>query len=163
MATTMTRRRKRAKGVELAETFDDREKALYDKLRPYLVDMLAAGHTVNQIARMGLSDKDNAKKALRLEKKLSAMIQHDGATKLAIYEKTQEILVAALPKAAVALSERVEAGRPDAIKLLFELSGAYTKTEKHEHSGQVEIKMTGVPRPARVESEVIEADAEELE
>lgn len=151
MPRTMTKRRKASKQRELAETMTQRDEAVMDKLRPYLVDMLAAGHTVNTIARM--ASKDDKNKALRLEKKLAQMIQHDARTKVAIYEKTQEILIAALPKAAAALAEKVESGRPEAIKLLFELSGAYQRVEKHEHSGQVEIKMTGVPRPKRVDYE----------
>lgn len=140
----------------LAE-LSERDQAVMAKLRPYLVDMLAAGHNINQIARLG--SKQDRSLARKLERKLSLMIQHDPATKMAILERTQEILVAALPKAAVALSERVESGRPDAIKLLFELSGAYVKREQHEHSGSVELKMEGVPRPKRIEADdVVEGE-----
>jgi len=64
-----------------------------------------------------------------------------------------------------ALSRRAARGRTDSIKLLFELTGFHSPRVQHDHSGEIEIKLTGMHRPPRtvdqlgppvVDAEVVE-------
>ena len=53
-----------------------------------------------------------------------------------------------LPAVTDALIRRAERGRPDAIKLMWEAMGFHNPRVQHEHSGDIEIRLT-VPRPVR--------------
>jgi hypothetical protein len=57
-----------------------------------------------------------------------------------------------------ALAGRAARGRPDAIKVLFEASGFHNPRVRHEHSGEIKIKLD-MPRPAfGSDDEVVDAD-----
>jgi len=53
-----------------------------------------------------------------------------------------------LPDVTDALIRRASRGRPDAIKLMWEAMGFHNTRVQHEHSGDIEIRLT-VPRPVR--------------
>lgn len=60
-----------------------------------------------------------------------------------------------------ALIRRAAKGRPDAIKLAYEASGFHNPRVKHDHSGEINIKLD-MPRPKQVESgEVVDAEVVE--
>lgn len=72
------------------------------------------------------------------------------------------VMVEGLEGAAEALVRRAHRGRPDAIKLLFEATGFHNPRVQHEHSGEIEIKMTAIPRPPAVDEDGV-VDAEVVE
>lgn len=62
-----------------------------------------------------------------------------------------------------ALVRRARRGRVDAAKLIFEMTGFHNPRVKHEHSGELSIKISGLPRPKAVETEdSVISDAEEV-
>lgn len=69
----------------------------------------------------------------------------------------------ALPDITDALIRRAKRGRPDAIKLAWEAMGFYNPKVKHEHSGDIEIRLT-LPRPERtgISGPTIEGQAEDI-
>ena len=76
------------------------------------------------------------------------------ATELGAHAKVEMLL--ALVPATRALGQRAARGRPDAAKLLFEATGFHNPRVKHDHSGEIKIKLE-IPRPA-FESDVVDAD-----
>lgn len=69
----------------------------------------------------------------------------------------QGIMVAGLPEVAAALVRRAKTGRPDAIKLTYESTRFWSPRQQHEHSGEIRIKLEGMPRPTPVE-DITDAD-----
>jgi hypothetical protein len=61
-------------------------------------------------------------------------------------------MILALPGITEALIKRAQRGRPDAIKLIFEASGFHNPKMQHEHSGEVDLRIVQVPRPAPVDN-----------
>lgn len=61
-----------------------------------------------------------------------------------------------------ALNRTARNGRVDAIKLAFEASGFHNPRTEVNHSGEVQITIKGLPRPAPVEDDTI-ADATVIE
>jgi hypothetical protein len=51
------------------------------------------------------------------------------------------------------LRRRASRGNPTAIRLLFEATGFHNTKVKHEHSGDITVKLEGIPRPEPVVEE----------
>lgn len=64
-----------------------------------------------------------------------------------------------------AMIRRSKRGRVDAFKFLMEMSGIHAPRVQHQHSGQVELVLTQMPRPANTNKELNEpvVDAEVVE
>lgn len=123
---------------------------------------LASGRKPTEIARR--LAKGDPEKAKHYRKKLARKTR-DPAFKQAVAEASQSTMLLGIPGAVNALVRRAHRGRPDAIKLLFEASGFHNPRVQHEHSGEVNIKLT-MPRPAAigetgiVDAEVVEEESE---
>ena len=111
--------------------------------------------------RMGYSLKDLAKKAYpsikgnkkQLRDRMDFLIRLEGllATseplQLAVSNASQANLIQSLPTVTEAVAGRAtRTGRADIVKLVFEASGSHNPHIKHEHSGDIEIKLS-MPRP----------------
>jgi len=69
------------------------------------------------------------------------------------------------PDMTAAMVRRAKRGRVDAFKFLMEMSGIHAPRVQHQHSGQVELVLTQMPRPANTNKELNESvvDAEVVE
>lgn len=75
-----------------------------------------------------------------------------------------ELMGMAIP-AAQGVGQRASRGRVDAAKLLFEMTGLHNpRVQKHEHSGEVKVTVSAMPRPKQIDSgPVVDSTAEEIE
>lgn len=115
--------------------------------------LIAKGHTVEEIVEK--LAKGDARKAKVVRFQISKMIAEDDATILALGEAARGELVMALPETAEALGRRAKKGNVPAAKLLFETSGFWSPRSTQEHTGEIQITVKGVPRPAKVEDEPV--------
>lgn len=86
------------------------------------------------------------------------MVRNDPLMQKAIVERAQAQSLAAMPAAMNAAGKRAARGRMDAVKFLGEASGIHNPRVKHEHSGEVKIKLD-MPRPMfRVDADLDDAN-----
>lgn len=122
------------------------------------------GYTQNQIARkLSSSNPARYSKNLRQVRRLLAVDQEylEIQKAVAVGHALQEF-----PAIMDALVKRGLRGRVDAIKLIMEVTGVHSPRVDHKHSGQVELVVTTVPRPANANRELDEGgvvDAEVVE
>lgn len=125
-----------------------------------LVDRLSDGESVDEIAfRLypGNTRHDKIKRR-RFRERVFKYTAEDPTLQLALTTASKAEMWLALPAVTHALIRRAVRGRPDAIKLLFEASGFHNPRVKHEHSGDINIKLS-IPRPTPVD--IPEADVVE--
>jgi hypothetical protein len=122
--------------------------------------LVGDGRTPEDIA--GALHPNNRKEMRKMRRYIEGLLADNLDTQMAVARKGRSILIAALPEASRALARRAAKGNPQAVKLLFEASGFHNPRIKHDHSGQVEIVVKGLPRPQDslpepvVDAEVVE-------
>lgn len=130
-------------------------------------ELLAKGWTGSEIARKLAPNDARRRKVIRGQVARVAEADREYQEREAMLAR--QTLTEGLDGAAQALVKRAHRGRPDAIKLLFEAHGFHNPKVKHEHSGDIEIRLA-MPRPAPVdnpalasgpEPEVVDADVVE--
>lgn len=133
-------------------------------LQTRLASYLADGMTYSELAeKLAKGDK---RKARQWRHKLRRWAATDDYFREILIVAAQAEMVMALQPATQALARRAARGNPQAIKLLFEATGFHNPKVKHEHSGEVKVKLevggqvSAAPRPAPVEDVV---DAEVVE
>jgi hypothetical protein len=67
-------------------------------------------------------------------------------------KQANAILILNLPQATQALARRAGRGRPDAIKLAYEVTGFHNPKVQHEHSGDISISINSMSRPPKTET-----------
>jgi hypothetical protein len=106
--------------------------------------LLEKGYTPPQIA------KAMAKRGMGTEKTIRRQAQKlAGQEKGFLFGQLSEVRgmgLTAAPDAMNGLIRRARAGRPDAVKLLFEVTGIHNPKMQHEHSGDISIRLE-LPRP----------------
>lgn len=122
--------------------------------------LVANGMRPNEIAKeLAPEDKDRQKS---LRKKIWRLLRDEPSTMADLISKEANVtMMIGLGPATHALTRRAAKGRPDAIKLLYEASGFHNPRVKHEHSGDININLNAMPRPARVvedDDDVVEAE-----
>jgi hypothetical protein len=122
--------------------------AIFDGLKP------------GEIARKMAPDDPKRRKVIR--RRVRAMVKSDPVFQNYIGELAKGHLIMSLGTAVRGLERAAGRGRSDAIKLLFEATGFHATKTKHEHSGSIEVKVSGVPRPEPVVEEPV-PDAEVVE
>lgn len=120
-----------------------------------IVDYLADGLEYRELAeKMG---RGNETKARKWRMKIRSWAAADPFFQQSLALATTAELNLGLPLTGRALVRRARKGYVPAIKLLFEASGFYRPTEKHEHSGEIKITVQGMARPPEVEDQVVDA------
>jgi hypothetical protein len=117
---------------------------------------MAKGERPMDIARK-LHPHDS-KARLRTYMKIRRLALKDQRVLERINEDLQIEMMVGLVPATQALVTRASRGRPDAIKLLYEASGFHNPRVKHDHSGEIQIKLV-MPRP-KFDADATVADAE---
>jgi hypothetical protein len=128
-----------------------------------LIWHLSEGRGAAQIARRIAPDDRKAQK--RLRKRLRRIIANDPRIEAGVREEAQSVLMAGLIPITRALIKRMKrTGRADGAKLIFEATGFHNPRVKHEHSGEISVKIASMPRPQDVEGEAEEVqDADVVE
>jgi len=131
-----------------------------DAFRLRLAEYIFKGIRPAKIARRLSSDPV---KQRRLYRRIRRMVRNDPELRSAVLARTQEEFLFNIGPITERLNQRARAlGKPDSVKLVYEASGFHNPRVKHEHGGQVEIKLT-IPRPeipkAVGNAEVVEAEA----
>lgn len=121
-----------------------------------IAERLIAGETPYQMARRVHPHDRNAMRRLRYN--IERRILSDNRIASKVHAGSQLTLLAGLGPASIALMNRAARGRPDAIKLLYEATGFHNPRVKHEHSGDIKIKLE-MPRP-KFDADATVADAE---
>lgn len=132
----------------MARTPTKTEPKSLSKGQEALLRALERGERPPEIAkRLYPNDKRKAKK---LRSRLWYKLRHDIDLQKAIVERGQANLMLGIIPATVGLSSR--AGRKtDAAKYVLEATGVHNPKVKHEHSGEISIKLD-IPRPKFVDA-----------
>lgn len=89
------------------------------------------------------------------------MLAHDPLLAQAIVMRAQSNLLMAVPGTTTAVAKRAQRGRMDAARTVLEATGVHNPRVKHEHSGEVKIKLD-MPRPSfrsvDADGEIVDAD-----
>jgi hypothetical protein len=128
-----------------------------DRFRSAVADLAAQGKTPPEIARALAPNDPKRRKTLRSRIWALAYRERDFAAR--VQERVFGKMLFGLGPATDGLVARASRGRPDAIKLLYEASGFHNPRVKHEHSGDIKIKLE-MPRP---EGKTVEAEVEEIQ
>jgi hypothetical protein len=124
-----------------------------------VVELLAKGVRPPQIAKK-LYPKD-AKKRKAARRKLWSMVYADRDLQARVAARAQaEMLVDLIPMTRALTTRAKHTGKPDAVKLAAEMVGFHTPKQKHEHSGEVKIKLD-MPRPKSIDADgedIVDAD-----
>jgi hypothetical protein len=118
-----------------------------------MVDHLAKGIELDDLVKKVYppgafkNPKTTARRRRLLRRRILNMIATSEEIQGYIANQSKAIMMAALPAVSQRLADRaIRRGEPQAVKLLFEATGFYNPRVKHEHSGDIEIKLT-MPRP----------------
>lgn len=115
-----------------------------DEFRDALAQRIHMGHKPADIARSMAPGDKTRQKVIRT--RVRRMIQRDPDLQRRVGELAQAELVMGLGKASRGLVRAAGRGRSDAVKLLFEATSFHTPRQKHEHSGEIKVKLD-IPRP----------------
>jgi hypothetical protein len=106
--------------------------------------LLAQGIRHTEIAkRLGRGDKE---KIRYWRKRIRNWAYDSDRFQQMVAREAKGELTLGLGKATQGLIRRAGAGRPDAVKLLFEAQGFHNPKMQHEHSGDISIRLE-LPRP----------------
>lgn len=119
--------------------------------RAKIIRLLQRGRTVDEIVEK-LAGSD-PKKAKIVRFQISQLVANNEATQLALGAAAKGELIMALPEATAALARRASKGNVQAIKLLYEASGFWSPRTTTEHTGEIQISVKGLERPAPVHDE----------
>lgn len=142
-----------------ATTSQNAETPAETRLLDALSEALHTGKRPAEIARH-LAPNDPVRRKYWRDK-IDRTLKHDDrlALRLAGNARVEHLL--GIGPASRSLARKARAGRVDAIKLLFEVSGLHNPRVSHEHSGEVNIKVT-MPRPdfksTQAQEPVVDAD-----
>lgn len=118
--------------------------------REAIAELIFLGHQPHEIAKMVYPEDEVKRK--RLRNKLRRWVREDADFHARVAARAHGEMVVGLGPSVRALVRRASRGNPQALKLLFEASGFHNPKMKHEHSGEVKIKLE-MPRPPVVEDE----------
>lgn len=127
------------------------------RFKELIAEQIALGKRPHQIARQIYPD--NRSKRAVLSRRIWTMASDDGEFHAMVARRARAEMLFGLGPATKALAGRAGRGRVDAIKLLFEASGFHNTHIKHDHSGEIKVKLD-IPRPT-FDADV--ADAEVVE
>lgn len=118
------------------------------KFEAKVLELLSEGLRPPEVAKvLAKGDKQMAK---RLRLRIWRMVRSDAQFQRSMMERAQAEAVVGVVPASRGLAKR--AGRKtDAAKLLFEMTGLHNNKVKHEHSGEISIKLD-IPRPKFVDA-----------
>lgn len=134
------------------------EPAYKTKLRPHIIDLVVKGKDVAPTLARKIT-KDPARQKL-WRRRIRELVATDPEILQAIHQATHYELAQALPAVTRRMNKRAKAtGRMPEVKLAYEASGFHNPRVKHEHSGDITIKLD-IPRPAPVPNEEEVVDAE---
>lgn len=117
-----------------------------DKFAEAVAEGLAKGMTGPQIAKkLAKGDDKLAKKYRRRIRNMA--YREQGRLKEAVAARAAGDLLMGVPGTVNAVVRRAQRGRMDAAKTVLEATGVHNPRVKHEHSGDITVKVD-VPRPS---------------
>lgn len=122
------------------------------------VEMIADGHNHRELAKkLGKGDPAKTKYWRQRFRDLNWAV-------IAIASTDAQITASAgIVPVMDAVVKRAKRGRIDAAKVVFEVTGFHNPRVQHEHSGEIEVKITGLNRPSTVETQDSVVDATVVE
>lgn len=132
-----------------------------DRYVETLVRQMAAGIHPREIARKMYPNPADKAKRWSLYAKLKRLALDDHRVANGIAQDARLELMVGLTPTVAAMAQRGARGRVDAGKLIMEASGFHNPKVKHEHSGEIKVKLE-MPRPD-FNHEVPDADVVEEE
>lgn len=109
-----------------------------------IADHIADGKTPGQIAAKMYPHDAERRKIWR--NKIRRMMYEDPRMAIAVGQRAKGELIAGLGPTTRAVVNRASRGRIDAAKLVYETTGFHNPKVKHEHSGEIKVKLE-MPRP----------------
>lgn len=132
------------------------ELAAQQRFMEAIAARVGAGQRPDQIARE-VYPTDRVKRR-QLRERIWRLVRQDDEFHRIVIERAHGEMVMAIEQQTRRLARL---RRPDAIKLLFEASGFHNPRVKHEHSGNIEVKLS-IPRPQRELPQHVDSTAEEI-
>lgn len=125
-----------------------REAKKKKKFEAKVLELLSEGLRPPEIAKV--LAKGDRQKAKRFRLRIWRMVRSDAQFQRRILERGQAEAVVGVVPASRGLAKRASR-KTDAAKLLFEMTGLHNTKVKHEHSGEISIKLD-IPRPKFVDA-----------
>ena len=132
------------------------ESSVPEHFADHLVDQIAKGVHPREMAAAMYPDRADRGKRLNLYRKLKRIALGDERVAKGIADDARLDLMVALGPAVAGLRERAARGRPDAVKIVLEATGFHNPRVKHEHSGEINVKID-MPRPTH-DADVTDAE-----
>jgi len=129
-----------------------------ERFREALADAIHAGKRPAEIARQMAPNDRARQKAIRT--RVRRMLYSDAQLAVGLSRRAQVEFLMNLGDMSRAVSSRASRGRIDAARFMAEASGFHNPRVRHEHSGEINIKLD-VPRPSYEDTrseEVTDAD-----
>lgn len=121
-----------------------------EKRRAKIRKMVLDGMSSSEIA-LQMAPNDEVKRK-RIRGLVRRMVALDEELQERFHIQAHGTLQEGIIPATEALARRAARGRPDAIKLLYEASGFHNPKIQHEHSGEVKVSLSMMPRPEHVQN-----------
>jgi hypothetical protein len=137
------------------------QEAVLSDFEAAVAEAIVAGKRPWQIAKQ--LAKGDLKKTRSLNKRIRRLMWNDAWMAHAVEGYKRAAAIDAITTRP-ALAKRASRGRTDAHKLLLEVSGLHNPRVQHEHSGDIRISLTTVPRPVATsepDEPIVDADVVE--
>jgi hypothetical protein len=135
-----------------------------EQFQELVADLLARGLQPAEVAARLAGEDKKARHNMR--KRVWRMVRQDPEFQRRLAERAVGEEFLKLVPTSKAVGRRAARGNITAARLLYESTGFYNpKAVEHKHSGSVEIKIAGIPRPVAgledsppIDAEVVEED-----
>lgn len=133
-----------------------------------VAEALIAGKTPAQIARR--LSKGDMKRYHYVYGKIRRLTRRDSIFQARMLEMARGNALCHLGPSVAGLGRKASYGRPDAVKLLWAMTGLYNDKVSHEHSGDIQLHIN-IPRPVATQDHLgpgknpesfVDSEAEEL-
>lgn len=125
-----------------------------------LAEQLAMGYHPRDIARR--LHPHNPREMRKARRRIEQAIKSDPRLYANVLDHVRTDIMSGVGPAVRGLIKRAKSGNPQASRLILEIAGVHNPRVKHEHQGDIKIKLEGLPRPkferASIDDEIVDAD-----
>lgn len=128
-----------------------------------IAEQLAFGHHPREIAAVLHPGDPRSQRATRRE--IERLVRMDPRIYKQVLDHARVDLASGVGPSLRGLIRRARGGNPQAARLVLEIAGVHNPRVKHEHKGDIKIKLEGLPRPqferTGIDDQVVDADVVE--
>jgi hypothetical protein len=122
-----------------------------ERWQELVAEALISGKTPGQIARR--LAKGDTQKYWNVYGRIRRLVRRDALFQARMLEMAKGEAYLHLGPSVAGLGRKAAWGRPDAVKLLWEMTGLHNPRIQHEHSGGIDIRLS-IPRPETTQDQL---------